>query len=151
MDSIKEDTSATTGLTGEIIGAAMKVHSRLGPGVLESAYEACLEYELKKRGMKVERQKALPIIYDGLAIEAGYRIDLLVEDPVVVELKAVESLLPIHHAQILSYLRLANKEVGLLINFHEFHLKDGLVRKINRRSPTETPPPRTSEPSAVQF
>ena len=122
----------TDQITEEIIGAAMKVHTALGPGILESAYEACLEFELRKRGLRVERQKELPIIYDGIRIESGYRIDLLVEDAVIIELKTVECLLPIHHAQILSYLRLAKKEIGLLLNFHELHLKDGIVRKINK-------------------
>jgi GxxExxY protein len=120
-------------LTGVIIEAAMKVHTRLGPGILESAYEACLAYELTKRGLKVERQKELPVVYEGVRIDCGYRIDLLVEDQIIVELKAVEELLPIHHAQLLSYLRLSGKELGLLINFHELHLKDGIVRKINSK------------------
>jgi len=119
-------------ITGAIIDASMKVHSQLGPGLLESAYEACLEHELKKRGFRVERQKELPIIYDGVQIDCGYRIDLLVEDEIIVELKAAETILPIHHAQILSYLRLSGKELGLLLNFHELHLKDGITRKINK-------------------
>jgi len=118
-------------LTGKIIQAAMKVHTALGPGLLESAYEACLEYELMKMGLKVERQKPLPIIYEKVHLECGYRIDLLVEDTVIVELKAVEALAPIHHAQLLSYLRLAGKKLGLLMNFHAEHLRDGLARKIN--------------------
>lgn len=118
-------------LTAVIIEAAIRVHSKLGPGVLESAYEACLEYELKKRGLKVERQKALPIIYDDVEVECGFRIDLLVEDKIIIELKAVEMVLPIHHAQLLSYLRLAGKTTGLLINFHETRLKDGITRKTN--------------------
>ena len=123
-------------LTEVIIGAAIRVHSKLGPGVLENAYEACLEYELKKAGLQVERQKALPIIYDEVSIDCGYRIDLLVNDEVVIELKAVDKIQPIHHAQILSYLRLADKEVGLLINFHEILLKDGIHRKVNHFSET---------------
>jgi len=118
-------------LTGKIIQAAMKVHTALGPGLLESAYETCLEYELKKMGLKVEQQKPLPIIYEEINLECGYRIDLLVEETVIVELKAVEELAPIHHAQLLSYLRLAGKKLGLLINFHTEHLRDGIVRKIN--------------------
>jgi GxxExxY protein len=109
----------------------MKVHTALGPGLLESAYEVCLEYELQKVGMKVERQKALPIVYEAVRLECGYRIDLLVDDTVVVELKAVEELAPIHHAQLLSYLRLAGKKIGLLINFHTEHLRDGIARKVN--------------------
>ena len=118
-------------LTGKVIQAAMKVHTALGPGLLESAYETCLEYELKKMGLKVERQKPLPLIYEEINLECGYRIDLLVEETVIVELKAVEELAPIHHAQLLSYLRLAGKKLGLLINFHTEHLRDGIVRKIN--------------------
>jgi len=121
-------------LTSTIIECALRVHTKLGPGVLESAYEACLEHELRKKGLQVERQMSLPIVYDDVRIECGYRIDLLVEDIVIIELKAVESLLPIHHAQLLSYLRLAGKEVGLLINFHELHLRDGIHRKINSLS-----------------
>ncbi|HOW98109.1 MAG TPA: GxxExxY protein [Kiritimatiellia bacterium] len=130
-------------LTREIIAAAMRVHSALGPGLLESAYEACLAHELSRHGLAFERQKALPVMYDGIQIDCGYRIDLLVNDSVMVELKAVDVLLPIHHAQLLSYLRLSGKTLGLLINFHEAHLRDGIVRKINH-------PRRTSEPSAVQ-
>lgn len=118
-------------LTGKIIQAAMKIHTALGPGLLESAYEACLEYELIKMGLKVERQKPLPVIYEEVHLECGYRIDLLVEESVIVELKALENLAPIHHAQLLSYLRLAGKKLGLLINFHSEHLRDGISRKIN--------------------
>lgn len=118
-------------LTALIIEAAMKVHSRLGPGLLESAYEACLAYELLQRGCKVQRQLPVPVIYDGVTIDCGYRLDLLVDDACVVELKAIESLQPIHHAQVLSHLRLADKPVGLLINFNVLHLRDGIVRKIN--------------------
>ncbi len=115
-------------LTGRIIGCAMKVHSVLGPGLLESAYEACLAHEIAKAGMKVRAQVALPIIYDGVQLEAGYRLDLLVEDQVVVEVKAIEALAPVHKAQVISYLRLGNYPIGLLINFHVLHLKDGLAR-----------------------
>lgn len=118
-------------LTGKIIQAAMKIHTVLGPGLLESAYETCLEYELKKVGLKVERQKPLPIVYEEVHLDCGYRIDLLVEETVIMELKALEALAPIHHVQLLSYLRLAGKKLGLLINFHAEHLRDGIVRKIN--------------------
>jgi GxxExxY protein len=103
-------------LTGKIIEAAMRVHSALGPGLLESAYEACLLHELRKLGLAVLSQVTLPLHYDGLIIDAGYRIDLMVEDRVIVELKAVEKILSIHQAQLLSYLKLSNKKVGLLIN-----------------------------------
>ena len=103
--------------------------------MLESVYEACLLHELNKRGLKAERQVLLPVVYDNLCLDAGPDLDLVVEKRVVVELKAVEQLLPIHHAQILSYLRLADKPIGLLINFHEVHLRNGIVRKINQIKP----------------
>jgi GxxExxY protein len=118
-------------ISGEIIDAAMKVHSRLGPGLLESAYEACLRFELSRRGLKVESQVNLPVRYDEVLIDCGYRLDLVVEDQVIVELKAVEELNPIHQAQMLSYLKLSGKKVGLLINFHCLHLKDGIKRLAN--------------------
>lgn len=118
-------------VSGAIVSAAMRVHSALGPGLLESAYEACLVYELRKSGMKVESQKTLPVIYDGVRIDVGYRIDLLVEDTVIVELKAVEQILPIHQAQLLSYLKLSGKKIGLLINFNVLHLRDGIKRVVN--------------------
>lgn len=121
----------TNVLTGQIIGAAMKVHTELGPGVLESAYEACLAHELRKQGLQVEVQLPQPIEYDGVMIEVGYKLDLLVENLVILELKAVQALLPIHEAQLLSYLRLGRKQVGLLINFHVVHLRDGIKRMVN--------------------
>ncbi len=118
-------------ISGLIIEAAMKVHSALGPGLLESAYEACLVHELRKTGLKVISQLALPIVYDGVTIDAGYRIDCLVDDVVIVELKAVEKILPIHEAQILSYLKLSRKPLGLLLNFNVVHMKDGIKRLAN--------------------
>ena len=118
-------------ISGQIIGAAMKVHSALGPGLLESAHEACLAYELRTRGLDVLVQVPVPIVYGDLRIECAYRLDLLVESEVTVELKAVSALLPIHQAQLISYLRLANRKLGLLINFHELHLKNGIVRVAN--------------------
>jgi GxxExxY protein len=118
-------------LTHAIIGAAMKVHRTLGPGLLESAYEACLEYELTKLGLRVERQKPIPIIYDGVHLECGFRADLLVEGRVVVECKAKETLHPIDVAQVLSHLRLLQLHVGLLINFNVLVLKDGVKRVVN--------------------
>ena len=121
----------TNGITGQIVDAAMKVHTALGPGLLENAYEACLAHELKKRGLEVERQKELPIQYDGQTIDAGYRLDLLVDNTVIVELKAVADIAPIHHAQIISYLKLGKKPVGLLINFNVQRLKDGIKRFAN--------------------
>lgn len=118
-------------ITERIIAAAIAVHRGLGPGLLESAYEACLAYELAERGLAVERQKGLPVTYHGVRLDCGYRIDLLVEGLVVVELKAVEKLEPIHEAQLLSYLKLSACKVGLLINFNVKMLKDGLRRMVN--------------------
>ena len=117
--------------SGEVVDAAMKVHSKLGPGMLESAYGACLAHELRIRGLSVRAQVPLPIVYEGVRIEIGYRIDLLVEEEVVVELKTVAKLLPIHEAQLLSYLRLSGLRTGLLINFHVPRLKDGIRRMLN--------------------
>ena len=117
--------------SGHVVDAAMKVHSALGPGLLESAYETCLAYELEKRGLLVIRQAPLPVIYDKVRLDVAYRIDLLVEDAVLVELKTVAKLLPIHEAQLYSYLKLSEKKLGLLINFHVVHLKDGIRRKVN--------------------
>jgi GxxExxY protein len=118
-------------VTGAVIGAAMKVHSALGPGLLESAYHACLLHELTQRGMSVRSELPLPVRYDGLEIDAGYRVDLLVDEQVVVELKAVDALLPIHRAQLLTYLKLSGKRLGLLLNFNVEHLRDGVKRLIN--------------------
>lgn len=115
-------------LTQQIIGAAIEVHRALGPGLLESAYETCLCHELTLRQIPFDRQKQLPVVYKGVEIDCGYRLDLLVADMVVVELKAVEQLTPIHEAQILSYLRLGGWEVGLLINFHVPVLRQGIRR-----------------------
>ncbi len=118
-------------ITGQIVDAAMKVHTVLGPGLLESAYEACLAHELRKRGLKVHTQLELPIDYDGVRLDVGYRIDLLVEDRIIVELNAVSEIHPIHQAQLLSYLKLSKKKIGLLINFHVLRLKDGIQRIAN--------------------
>lgn len=118
-------------ITGQIIDASMKVHTALGPGLLESAYEACLAHELRKRGLKVGVQIELPIEYDGIRLDVGYRIDMMVEGTVIVELKAVSEVLPIHEAQLLSYLKLSHKKIGLLINFHVLRLKDGIKRMAN--------------------
>jgi GxxExxY protein len=114
--------------TEAIIGAAMKVHSALGPGLLEKAYQACLAYELRKHGFEVQTEVELPVIYEAVSIDLGYRIDLLVNDLVIVELKCVEKIASVHEAQIISYLRLCKKNVGLLINFHVRHLRDGIKR-----------------------
>ena len=118
-------------VSGQIVDAAMKVHTFLGPGLLESAYEACLTHELRKRGLNVEVQRVLPIVYDGVEVDAGYRLDLLVEGLVIVELKAVEKIVPLHEAQLLSYLKLSGLKVGLLINFNVLRLKDGIKRMVN--------------------
>jgi len=117
-------------LTEQIIGAAIEVHRHLGPGLLESAYESCLVYELKQIGLNVERQKPLPITYKEIKVHQGYRIDLLIEDQVVVELKTVEELTDVHQAQILSYLKFSGCPVGLLINFNVKLLKKGIRRFI---------------------
>jgi GxxExxY protein len=118
-------------ITGAVIAAAMRVHSQLGPGLLESAYEACLAHELRKQGVAVSQQVGLPVIYDGERIELGYRIDLMVEDLIVVEIKCVEAIHPVHQAQLLSYIRLSRRNVGLLINFHVAHLRDGIKRMVD--------------------
>ena len=115
-------------ISGAVVDAAMKVHTALGPGLLESAYAVCLTHELAKRGLSVRCEVPLPVVYDDVKLEAGYRLDMLVEDTVIVELKAVETLAPIHQAQLLSYLKLSGKKIGLLINFHSLHLKDGIKR-----------------------
>jgi GxxExxY protein len=117
--------------SGQVVDAAMRVHTVLGPGLLESAYEACLAYEVRKRGLDVKVQVPLPVIYDGVRIELGYKVDLLVDDVLIVELKAISKALPIHQAQLLSYLKLNKFRVGLLINFHVQHLKDGIKRMMN--------------------
>ncbi len=118
-------------ITRRIIGAAIEVHQVLGPGLLESAYQTCLSFELRQRGVKVEEQRPLPIVYKDVHLDCGYRMDLLVENEIVVEIKALEQFVPIHEAQLLSYLRLYGKRVGLLINFHVRVLKDGLKRIVN--------------------
>ncbi len=118
-------------VTGAVVDAAMKIRTALGPGLLESVYEKCLKHELSKRGLRVQTQVWLPVAYDGILIEGGYKIDLLVEEKVVVELKVVETLLDIHKAQLLSYLKLSGTRVGLLINFNVAHLRDGIKRLVN--------------------
>ena len=114
-----------------ILEAPLQVHSRLGPGLLESVYQRVLAYELKKRGLSVEAQRSVPIYYDRLRFEAGYRADLIVEKKVLLELKSIETLLPVHAKQVLTYIRLANLRVGLLINFGETRLKNGIKRLVN--------------------
>ncbi len=118
-------------LTEKIIGAAIKIHRRLGPGLLESAYETCLVFELKEMGLRVEQQKAVPLIYDSVKLQCGFRADLVVDGRIVVELKCKEILHPVDHAQVLSHLRLLGLQVGLLINFHVVVLKEGIRRIVN--------------------
>jgi GxxExxY protein len=119
------------GITEAIIGGAIQVHRVLGPGLLESAYEACLAFELKKRGLRIEQQKPLPLVYDQVKLDCGYRIDLVVEGAVVVEVKSADAVAPIHEAQVISYLKLSGCKVGLLINFYVLQLKDGIRRFVN--------------------
>ena len=118
-------------ISKEIVDAALKVHRALGPGLLESAYEECLTYELLKKELLVERQKALPVVYEEVKLEAGYRIDLLVENKVIIELKSVEALNDVHLAQILTYLKLSDCKLGLLINFNVALIKQGIRRVAN--------------------
>jgi len=114
----------------KILDCSFKVHTALGPGLLESAYEECLTYELKKFGLMVEKQKPLPLVYEGIKLDAGYRVDLLVENRIIVEIKSVDALAEIHMAQILTYLKLSGCRLGLLVNFNVKHLKDGIKRVI---------------------
>jgi GxxExxY protein len=118
-------------ITGGVVGAAIEVHRALGPGLLESAYEACLAYELVQQGLKVEQQKPIPVVYKEIRLECGYRLDLLVENEVIVEVKSVDEFAPIHSAQLLSYLRLSGCKVGWLINFNVEILKHGIRRLAN--------------------
>jgi GxxExxY protein len=115
-----------------IVGGALKVHTALGPGLLESAYEACLQYELIKTGLRVEAQKPLPLVYESVKLECGYRIDLMVESKVIIEVKSVEAVAEIHFAQVLTYLRLSGLRLALLMNFDVLHMKDGIRRIANK-------------------
>ena len=134
MSSLPQRAQSTTEESGinkiseGIIGAAMRVHSALGPGLLEKAYAACLAYKLRKAGFDVQLEVELPVVYESIRIELGYRADRIVNDLVIVELKCVERIIPVHEAQIISYLRLSKKSIGLLINFHVRHLRDGIKR-----------------------
>ena len=136
-------------LTDQIIGCAIEVHRHLGPGLLESVYEECLCYELSQMGLRFERQVHLPVRYKGIKLDCGYKLDLVVEGSIVVELKSIEDLTPLHHAQVLTYLRTSNRRVGLLINFNVPILKSGLKRIVNRYAgPALTP--HTSAGSAFE-
>jgi GxxExxY protein len=117
-------------ITNDILSAAYRVHSQLGPGLLERPYRACLCHDLRRMGLRFESEKLLPVAYDGITIDLAYRLDLIVEDAVIVEVKAVETILPVHEAQLLSYLKLSKKRVGLLINFNVARLRDGIRRRI---------------------
>jgi GxxExxY protein len=128
------------GITDSIIGDAIEVHRALGPGLLESAYEACLAFELVGHGLKIERQKPRPVVYRDVKLDCGYRLDILVEDAVVVEIKVVDHIVPIHKAQLLSYLRLSECKVGLLINFNVKVLKDGITRMANNYPDSQRSP-----------
>jgi len=127
-------------ITETIIGVAINIHRALGTGLLESAYEACMVYDLIQVGMKVEQQKPLPVVYRGVKLECGYRLDLMIENEVVVEIKSIDKLLPIHKAQLMSYLKLADCKVGLLINFNVELLKDGIQRVVNNFPDSPRPP-----------
>ena len=127
---MKNEKEQINELTGKVIGAAIEVHKQLGPGLLESAYEACLAYELTARGIPFKRQVELSVKYKEVSIDCGYRIDMLVDDVLVLELKAAETLLPIHKAQILTYMRLSGCRYGLLLNFNVVLLKNGIQRFI---------------------
>jgi GxxExxY protein len=117
-------------LTKKILGAAIEVHKALGPGLFESVYEQCLSHEFKLRNISFERQLLVPVVYKGLKLECGYKLDLLVENTVILELKSIERILPVHEAQLITYLKLLNKQVGFIINFNVPVLKNGIVRKI---------------------
>jgi len=118
-------------ISAVIVDAGIQVHRALGPGLLESAYEACLCHELRKSGLSVQSQVDLPVEYDGVVLEVGYRLDILIEGKVIVEVKAVKEIAPIHQAQLMSYLKLSGMKLGLLMNFHETRLKDGIRRLVN--------------------
>ena len=130
------DTNSLNILTGQIIGLAIKVHRLMGPGLLESVYLTCLCYELKKAGLLVEREKMVPLVYEGVKLDQSYRLDLLVQGEIVIEIKSVEGISAVHRAQLLSYLKLTNSPIGLLINFNVELLKDGVCRIVNNFSET---------------
>src|SRR5260370_20629218 len=123
---------AETELSHLVVGCAMRVHSALGPGLLESAYEACLQYELIKSGLRVEAQKPLPLVYHSVKLECGYRVDLLVESKLIIEVKAMEALAEIHFAQFVTHFGLSDLRLALLLNFNVVHMKDGIRRIVNK-------------------
>ena len=148
-----ELAEGTSALTELIIGAAIEVHRHTGPGLMESAYEECLCYELSQRGLRFARQVQLPVLYKGVKLDCGYKMDLVVEDAVVLELKTVDRLLPIHSAQLLTYLKLSGKKIGLLLNFNEPVLSKGIKRLVNHfHEPALEPvPSANSALSGVDF
>lgn len=127
-------------ITETIIGVAINIHRSLGPGLLESSYEACMVYDLSEAGLKVEQQKSLPVAYRGVKLECGYRLDLMIENEVIVEIKSIEKLLPVHKVQLMSYLKLSGCKVGLLINFNVEILKEGIQRVVNNFPDSPRPP-----------
>jgi len=131
----------------EIVDSAIRIHTRLGPGMLEAAYEACLEYELTKRSLMVRKQVPMPLRYDDLTLDVGYRIDMVIEDAVLIELKTVQQLLPVHKAQLLTYLRSGDYRLGFLLNFNTVHMRDGIKRVVNQlpqRAPSTLESPEIS-------
>ncbi|MEQ6166856.1 GxxExxY protein [Ekhidna sp. MALMAid0563] len=136
-------------ITEKVIGCAIAVHTELGPGLLESAYQECLFHELLSEGLNVEKEKPLPLVYKEVKMECGYRVDLLVESKVIVELKAVEALTDVHVAQVLTYLKLSNTKIGLIINFNSFRIKVGLRRLINKYYQPQISQRENSDTSAV--
>src|SRR5215467_7209875 len=130
MATASERAMTANDVSHEVIRAALKVHSALGPGLLEKVYRVCLAYELRKAGFKVETEVELPVTYDQMKMDAGYRIDVLVDDLVIVELKSVEEISRVHMAQTLCYMKLSKKQLGLIINFNVLHLKDGIKRLV---------------------
>ena len=137
-------------ITEKVIGCAIAVHTELGPGLLESAYQECLFHELQLEGLNVEKEKPLPLVYKDVEMECGYRVDLLVENKVIVELKSVEALTDVHVAQVLTYLKLSNNKIGLLLNFNSFRIKDGLRRLINKYYQPQLSQCINSDSSAVK-
>jgi GxxExxY protein len=140
MNRRDAETPREDWITSEIIGAAIEVHRELGPGLLESAYEECLCYELSARKLTFQRQVDLPVAYKRVRLDCGYRMDVVVRDLVIVELKTVDKLLPIHEAQLLTYLKLSRRQIGLLLNFNVPVLKDGLKRIVNNYLPSSASP-----------
>lgn len=137
-------------LTQTVIGCAMKVHTALGPGLLESAYQECLCFELMRNGLFAEKEKPMPLIYSEVKLDCGYRVDIMVERRLVLEIKAVEAIHDVHLAQVLTYLKLADLRLGLILNFHVLHLRDGIKRVVNRFDDSASSA-KTSAPSAVKL